>query len=164
MGHPSLGLPPDDPAAGRPAAAARLRAGGEQLAERSLAAAIARDPTLVDRYDETARRTFLRDYLQHAEQLARALETGRAHWLTDYVDWIVPVMRRRHVPMRDVGTIVQGLGDAAAAMLPPVDEASTRAIVEEAVARLDRPRHLPGDRPRGRIASLLWKASGFGGW
>ncbi len=100
MSHPAQGLPPADPTAGNPAAAARLRDAGRRLGPRALEAALALDATFSSRHDDLALRTFLRDYDRHIEQLARALETGQDRFVVQYGEWLVPVYRHRHVPMR----------------------------------------------------------------
>jgi hypothetical protein len=74
MSHPAIGLPPSDATAGRPDVAARLR-GADRLPALALEAAIRVDGTLPERHDELMLRRFLRDYGQHVEQLARAVET-----------------------------------------------------------------------------------------
>ena len=74
MSHPVLGLPPADARAGDPIAAAHLRASRARLANTALEATQRLDPTFATRYDEVQRRTFLRDYDRHIEQLARALK------------------------------------------------------------------------------------------
>ena len=80
MSHPALGLPPDDPTAGSPDAAARLRDDLGGLALRALEATCALDPSFDQRYGAPAINLFLRDEQRHIEQLARALETGNDRW------------------------------------------------------------------------------------
>src|SRR5690349_14498212 len=122
MPHPSLGLPPADIFAGHVEAAARLRRERERIARLALEASARLDPTLTSRYDETQLRLLLRDYDRHIEQVARALETGRDSFVVNYGEWIVPVYRRREVPMRDFALMLLGLRDAAATVMSP-DEA-----------------------------------------
>jgi len=164
MSHPALGLPPDNPSAGRPRAAARLRADRSGLADRALAASLAIDPGLGERHDATMLRLFLRDYQRHIEQLALALETGEDRWVAEHIVGVVPIMRRRHVSMDDFGVLWLGLRDASAATLPVDDGEAVTSIVDAGLKRLHRPAHLPGDRPRGRITGFIWKAAGIGGW
>ncbi len=161
----TLGPGPDaQTVSGSPDAAAALRRDEARLAPRALESALSRDPSLRDRYDATMLATFLRDDRRHLAELTRSLETGDEHGLNSYVGQLVPVMRRRHVPMKDFATLLLGVRDAAVAVLGPEDAARASRVTEHAVAELDRPRHLPGDRPRGRLASILWKAGGIGGW
>jgi len=161
----ALGPGPDaQTVSGSPDAAAALRREEARLLPRALDSALARDPSLRSRYDATMLATFLRDDRQTLAELARSLDTGDDRWLVSYVTQLVPVMRRRRVPMKDFATLVLGVRDAAVAVLGPADAARATQVAERAVAELDRPRHLPGDRPRGRIASILWKAAGLGGW
>jgi hypothetical protein len=65
VSHPNQGLPPADPTAGLPDAAARLRGSAPQLGAVALEASVKRDPTLSDRYSELELRHLLRDYERH---------------------------------------------------------------------------------------------------
>ena len=91
MPHPTLGLPPASLTAGYPQAAERLRRENARLCRLALEATVGRFPDFRDRYDEVALRQLLRDYRQHIEQLARALETNDASWVTNYAEWLVPI-------------------------------------------------------------------------
>jgi hypothetical protein len=144
-----------------PEAAARLRNARARLAADALRAALARDPGLGTRYDADQLRTFLRDCERHVVQLALALEEGRVGRMTEYVDVIVPVFRRRRVPLEDLATMLLGTLDAAHAELSPAAGDAATRIVEAGLARLERPRHLPGDRPRNPILHFLWKGAGI---
>ena len=114
MSHPALGLPPADATAGRPDVAARLRSAA-RLPATALEAAFRIDETLPQRYDDLMQRTFLRDYEQHIEQLARAIETGEQHFVVVWGESLVPIYRRRNVRMNDVVSLLRGLEEAALA-------------------------------------------------
>src|SRR5688572_8630897 len=101
MAHPTLGLPPHDVTAGLPDAAARLRSSRRRVAQLALQTTVRDADGFNERYDEPQLRLFLRDLERHAEQVARALETGQDSYVTNYGEWLVPVYRRRHVPMAD---------------------------------------------------------------
>lgn len=161
MSHPVLGLPPADPTAGRTDAAARLRRERARIAPLALKAAVAADATLTDRYDETMLRRFLRDHEQHIEQLARALETGEERFVTEYAEWIVPIYRRRRVPMKDAATLLVGLRQAAVAVLTPDDGRALGVLVEAWLKRLRFHRALPGDHKGNGVARFLWKGAGI---
>ncbi len=160
MSHPVLGLPPDNPRAGHPEAAARLRAERARVARLALDAALKRDPTLRERYDETYLQRFLRDYDRHIEQLARALETGDPRWVAEWVEAVVPQMRRRHVPMQDFATLGLGLADACVEVLDAVGSGAAEQMLETWLQRLKRPRHLAGDHYGNKIVHFLWKGAG----
>jgi hypothetical protein len=164
MSHPARGLPPATSDSRFTAAAARLRAERPLIARRAVAAALVQDPGLAARHGAHMLRLFVRDSERHVEQLARALETGEDRWAVEYASWIVPLMRRRGVPMRDLSTLFRGLGDAVRQIVDPKAGAEIDRLVAAMVAALDRPSHLPGDRPRNPLGSFLWKASGFAGW
>ena len=160
MSHPVTGLPPDDATAGRPEAAAHLRAERARVAALALEAALARDRTMRQRYDEVQLRLFLRDYDRHIEQLARALETGNRRWMAEWVESTIPPMRRRHVPMQDLASLLLGLGDACVEVLDAVGSGAALDAIDASLARLKRTRHLPGDHYGSRLVHFLWKGAG----
>ena len=162
MAHPSLGLPPPDRTAGAPAAAARLRSERNRLAILALEAAHRLVPAFGDRYDDLEKRRFLRDYERHIEQLARALETGDDGFVTNYGEWLVPVYRRRDVPMKDFIIMLGGLRDAALTVLPRDEARLTRELIERWAARLRHHGRLPGDHKGNPIVRFLWKGAGIG--
>jgi hypothetical protein len=162
MSHPALGLPPADPGAGHPAAAARLRAAADRLPALALKAALNRDPSLSDRHDELALRRFLRDYDRHLEQLAQAVATGEDRFVTVYAETLVPTYRRRGVRMNDVVTLVRGLEDVAVASGSAAEADAIRAPVAAWVERLRRHRRLPGDHPGNPVARFVFKGAGLG--
>ena len=162
MAHPSLGLPPEDTRAGLPAAAARLRANRGRICVVALEAAERLEPGLNQRYDETMLRTFLRDMNQHVEQLAKALETGDDSFVVNYGEWLVPIMRTRHVSMRDFMALLGGLRDASAAVLTPDENRAAAALFERWEARLKRHGRLPGDHKGNPIIRFFFKGAGIG--
>ena len=162
MPHPSLGLPPADTTAGLPEAAARLRANRERICRVALQSAERLAPGLNERYDDTMLRTFLRDYDQHLEQLAKALETGDDSFVVNYGEWIVPIYRTRHVSMRDFMALLGGLRDASAAVMSPDENRAAAALFERWEARLKRHGRLPGDHKGNPIIRFFFKGAGIG--
>jgi len=162
MHHPSLGLPPSDPTAGMPDAAARLRANKERLATVALQEAIKNAPGLDERYDERMLRLMLRDYSTHIEQLARALETGEDSYVTNYGEWLVPVYRRRGIPMADFMALLAGLRDASAGVLTPSETEVSMALFDRWADRLQRHQRLAGDHKGNSIIRFFWKGAGIG--
>jgi len=161
MGHPSLGLPPSDRTAGHSRAAERLRQEQPRLARLALDASVRLSPGFAERYSEVDMRRFLRDLDQHIEQLARALETGEDGLVTNYGEWLVPVYRRRGVPMRDFIVLLGGLRDAVLTVLPSEDVTVTRGLIERWAGRLKHHGRLPGDHKGNRIVRFFWKGAGF---
>jgi hypothetical protein len=162
MPHPSLGLPPLDETAGLPEAAAKLRANSERLQRIALQAAIRLEPAIDENYDETMLRLLLRDYERHIEQLARALETGSDYYVVQYGEWLVPIYRRRHIPMRDFLALLGGLRDAAATVLTPAENQESVELFERWGARLKHHGRLPGDHKGNPIIRFFWKGAGIG--
>ena len=162
MPHPALGLPPTDPRAGHPVAAARILAAGERLPSLALAEAFRIDPTLRDRHDELMLRHFLRDYEGHIEQLARAVASGEDRFVFVYGESLVPIYRRRGVRMNDVVSLVRGLEAAAVALGPAAEADVIRAPVAAWVAAIRRHRRLAGDHEGNRVARFVWKGAGLG--
>jgi hypothetical protein len=161
MAHPSLGLPPPDFAASDPEAGAQLRRHRARIARLALEASLRLAPDLRARYDEIALRHFLRDYDQHIEQLARALDTGDESWVTNYAEWLVPVYRRREVPVKDFATLVLGLRDAVVAVLPRDEAERATAMLQRWRTRLRRHQPLPGDHRGNPIVRFFWKGAGI---
>lgn len=162
MAHPSLGYPPPDVTAGLPEAAARLRAGRSRLSRIALQATLREDPGFDDRYDETSLRLFLRDYEQHVEQLAKALETGDDYFVVQYGEWLAPIYRRRRVPMRDFMVLLVGLRHAAATVLTPDENKVAAELFERWAERLRHHQRLPGDHKGNPIIRFFWKGAGIG--
>jgi hypothetical protein len=160
MPHPSLGLPPRDRTAGHPDAAARLRAGRSRLARIALEDTLRDAPRFKAAYDELALRRFLRDYDRHIEQLARAIETGDPYYTAQYGEWLVPVYRRREVPMKDVIALVGGLRQAAATVLTPDESNAAGPLFDAWVARLRFHQRLPGDHSGNKVVRFFWKGAG----
>jgi hypothetical protein len=161
MPHPSLGLPPRDVTAGQPAAAGRLRASKKRLGRLALENAVRAAPRLTETYDELALRLFLRDFERHVEQLARAMETGDPYYVAQYGEWLVPIYRRRDVPMKDVIALLGGLRNAAATVLTPAENEVAAKHFERWVERLQHHRRLPGDHKGNPIVRFFWKGAGI---
>src|SRR5574340_1378950 len=161
VSHPNQGLPPADPRAGRPAAAASLRGARDRLARVALEEAVKRDPTLSDRYTELELRHLLRDYDRHLEQLAQALETGQVRFVTEYAEWLMPLYRRRHVQAKDLANLVRGLQAAATAVISPADLPALRESCDAWVKVLEFHRRLPGDHPGNAVVRFAFKGAGI---
>lgn len=160
MPHPSLGLPPRDRTAGHPDAAERLRASRVRLGRIALEATVRNAPRFSETYDELAMRRFLRDYDRHIEQLARGVETGDPYYTAMYGEWLVPVYRRRGVPMKDVMALVRGLQEAAATVLTPAENEDAQPLFERWLARLKHHQRLPGDHTGNKVVRFFWKGAG----
>jgi len=141
--------------------AARLR-DAARLPATALAAAYRIDATLPERYDEIMQRTFLRDYQQHIEQLARAIETGEDRFVVVWGESLVPVYRRRNVRMNDVVSLLRGLEEAAVALGPAADADVIREPLSAWVERMRHHRRLPGDHEGNAAVRFVWKGAGFG--
>jgi hypothetical protein len=159
--HPSLGLPPVGPSSPHADAAARLRDHRVRLARVALDAAMERDPKLREKYDDVALREMLRDYERHIEQLALALETGVEAYVVNYGEWLVPIYRRRKIPMRDFATMLLGLRDAAATVVTGDDATELDRLIDRWRVRLKRHAGLPGDHKGNPIVRFFWKAAGI---
>ncbi|HEX5148305.1 MAG TPA: hypothetical protein VFW02_04440 [Candidatus Limnocylindrales bacterium] len=160
MSHPSLGLPPRDPAAGYPDAARRIRQGASRLATRALAAAIDADPTIRVRYDEAGQRHLLRDAELLAERVALSVESGDPAPASEYADMTAPVYRRRRVPMDDLVALCEGLRVALPSVLAPGELPTGGAALDAAIEVYRWHRRLAGDaRKRNRLLQFLYKGA-----
>lgn len=162
MPHPSLGSPPSDASAGNPALAGRLRDAADRLPAAALVVALRVDPTIQDRYDEIMLRRFVRDYERHVAQLIRAVTTGESRFVAEYGESLVPVYRRRGVRMNDVVSLLQGLEEAAVAIVPRAEATPIREHMAAWVERMRRHRRLPGDHQGNKVVRFIWKGAGLG--
>ena len=160
MSHPSLGLPPRDLSAGRPAAAATLRAARSRLAARALESALDADPTIEARYDELGLRRLLHDATVMLDQLATALAAGEPGVASAWAEQVAPLFRRRGVPMDDLIALAEGLRGAVRAALPPEDAADVDTAVDAAIAAFRWHRRIAGDaRRRNRLLDAIYKGA-----
>jgi hypothetical protein len=161
MAHPSLGLPPADTSAGHPQAAERVRREQLRLGRLALEATARRDPDFTARYDETTMRLLLRDFERHLEQVARALETGEDSFVVNYGEWLVPVYRRRKVPMKDFTLMLMGLRDVATTVLSPDETQVLTDLIDRWREKLKHHGRLPGDHKGNAIVRFFWKGAGI---
>ena len=145
MSHPSLGLPPSDPTAGLPDAAARIRTNEPRLAARALRVAMDADATIERRFDETGLRQLLRDAELLAERVAVSVETGRPDLAHEYAEWTAPVYRRRGVSMDDVVALCEGLREAFPSVLAPGELPAADAALDAAIKAYRWHRRIAGD-------------------
>lgn len=160
MSHPSLGLPPRDLGAGRPAAAATLRASRLRLAARALEIALDADATIGTRYDELALRRLLHDATVMLDQFATALAAGEPAVASAWAEQVAPLFRRRGVPMDDLVALAEGLRRAVRATLPPDDAGDVDAAVDAAIGAFRWHRRIAGDaRKRNRLIDAIYKGA-----
>jgi hypothetical protein len=158
VSHPSLGLPPPDETAGFPAAARRLRGVTARLGVRALEIAVERDPTLRDRYDELGLRHLLRDTETFIDRIALAIASNDPGPVPAFVDQVVPLYRRRRVPMDDVANLFEGLRSAIAPFLVGPEVESMHAAIDAGIAQARWNRRIAGDaRKRNRLVQFLYK-------
>ena len=159
MSHPSLGLPQAS-GAGFPAAADRIRAARERLGARALEAAVELDPTLRARLGDDGLRRLLRDTEVYLDRIALAVAAADPAPVREWVDWVVPIYRRRRVPLDDVQTLTEGLRAALGAVLSADERAPADAALDEGIAVLRWNRRLGGDaRKRNRILDAIYRGA-----
>jgi hypothetical protein len=158
VSHPSLGLPPSDPNAGLPDAAARIRTNEPRLAARALRIAMDADPTIERRFDETGLRQLLRDAELLAERVAVSVETDRPDLAREYAEWTAPVYRRRGVSMDDVVALCEGLREAFPSVLAPGELPAAGAALDAAIKAYRWHRRIAGDaRRKNAFLQFLYK-------
>jgi len=143
-----------DMTAGYPAAADRIRASRARLAVRALEAAADRDPTLRERQGEAGLRHLLRDTDGYLERVALAVASGSPVQVREWAEWVVPVFRRRRVPMDDLIALSEGVRVAVAAVLSEQERAAADLGLAQAIAVFHWHRGLGGDARRHN--RLLW--------
>ena len=160
MSHPSLGLPPPDPTAGYPDAAARIRTDLERLATRALRVAMDADRTIGERYDEAGLRHLVRDAQLLAERIALSLETGRPDLAREYAEWTAPVYRRHRTPMDDLIALCEGLRATFPSVIAPAEQAAASEALDAAIDAYRWHRRIAGDaRRKNAFLQFLYKGA-----
>jgi hypothetical protein len=152
--HPNLGLAPIDVTAGHPDAAEKIRSNALRLSAGALESALMSDPTIRARSDEAGLRRLLRDTELMVDRLAICLASGDDRWLVEYAEWIVPIYRRRGVPLADLGAVCAGIRDTLEPQLNPDELAVATRSLDAAIAILARDGRLAGDTHK---RNALWK-------
>jgi len=125
---------------------------------RALAAAIDRDPTLQERYDETDLRQRLRDAQLLAERVALAVAADDTTPMREYADWTAPVYRRKRVPLDDLISLCEGLRVALPAVLRADEMPVADRAIDDAIAQYRWHRRLAGDaRKRNAFLQFIYK-------
>jgi hypothetical protein len=160
VSHPSLGLPPRDLSGGDPAAAAALRAGGERLQARALAAAFDLDPTLRDRHTQLVLDGLLSDLQAFVDRLVVAIASGDGRAMATFADLVAVRYRKRRIPMDDVITLCEGLRRAAAAAVEPDSQPAIDGAIDAAIEVFRWHRRLAGDaRKRNPLLAFIYKGA-----
>jgi hypothetical protein len=158
--HPSLGLPPDDPAAGDPDAAERIRSNAERLAARALRIAMDADRTIEQRHDEAGLRQLMWDARLLADRVALCVQTGRPGLAREYAEWTAVTYRRSRTPLDDIIGLCEGLRAALPSALQPGQLASPGEALDAAIAAYRWNRRIAGDaRKRNRLLQLIYKGA-----
>ena len=160
MSHPSLGLPPRDDRAGFPDAAAKLTRNRAMIGQRALEIAVDRDPGFRDRHDELALRRLLRDTEILIDRLALSVASNDPKPMGEFADQVVPVYRRRKVPMDDLIKLSEGLRAAAGSYLTGDELPPMHAAIDAAIHEYKWHRRIAGDaRKRNRLLQAIYKGA-----
>lgn len=160
VSHPSLGLPPRDMASGFPAATERLRRAQSRLGARALEVALDRDPSMSERHGVLGLRKLLRDTETLIDRLGVAVASNDPIAVAAWAEWVVPIYRRRRVPMDDLILLCDGLRLAIPAVLAPDERTIAEVSLDEAVRVFRWHRRIAGDaRKRNRLLALLYKGA-----
>ena len=158
MSHPSIGRPPIDMTAGFPDAAARMKSARSRIAARALEIALAADPGMRDRYDETGLRQLLRDAELLVERVALSVAADDPYFARDYAGWTVILYRRRKVPMDDLVGLCEGIRGALPSVLPAEALVPAHEAIDGAVEVYRWSRRLAGDaRKKNAFLQFLYK-------
>ena len=160
MRHPSLGVAPRDETAGFPQAAERLRAATARVGARALEIAVERDPTLADRHSEMGLRHLLRDTEIIVDRIALAVATDDPSPMREFADQVVPLYRRRRVPMDDLVQLSEGLRAAMAPYLDGPEAAPMHAAIDAGIVQFRWNRRIAGDaRKRNALLEFIYKGA-----
>ncbi len=146
--------------AGFPDAAARLLAASARVGARTLEIVAAEDPDFREHYDEIALRRLLRDTEVFIERLSRSLASADPEFVRAWAEQVVPVYRRRQVPMDDLIRISEGLRLAAKGVVAPGERGPIDEAIDAAVKVFRRHHRIAGGgRRRNRLLELLYKGA-----
>jgi hypothetical protein len=143
--------------AGFPDAAVRLQSASDRVGARTLEIVTAEDPRFSEHHDEIAR---LRDTEVFIERLCRSLASADPEFVRAWAEQVVPVYRRRQVPMDDLIRISEALRLAAKSVVAPGERAPIDEAIDAAVKVFHRHRRIAGGgRRRNRLLQLLYKGA-----
>ena len=148
--HPNLGLAPFDMKAGFVDVAARLRARKTAIATQALEAAVKADPSFRTRYPDAGLRRLIHDGELLMERLATSLAADDVRWIAEYCEWVVPIYRRKRIPLADLAAIARSAIDVIAPDLNEAELASATRALDAADVVLRRNGRVAGDRHKRR--------------
>jgi hypothetical protein len=147
-------------ASGFPAATERLQRAHSRLGARALEVALDRDPSMRERHGELGLRRLLRDTETLVDRLGVAVASHDALAVAAWAEWVVPIYRRRRVPMDDLIHLCDGLRLAVPAVLAPDERSIAEAALDEAVRVFRWHRRIAGDaRKRNRFLAAIYKGA-----
>jgi hypothetical protein len=131
-----------------------------KLGTRALEIAIERDPTLADRRGETGLRQLLRDTQIFVDRIALSVATNDPAPMREFADQVVPLYRRRRVPMDDLVVLSEGLRSAMAPFLEGPEAEPMHAAIDAGIAVMRWNRRIAGDaRKRNRLLEAIYKGA-----
>ena len=143
-----------------PAAADRIRVERAALGAGAIEALVTSDPSIRDRLGDDGLRLLLRDTEIYLERVARAVASGDPGQLGEWADWVVPVYRRRKVPLDDLIGLGEATREVLAGMLQPEELAAADAAITAASAVLRWHRRIAGDaRRRNRYLDAIYRGA-----
>jgi hypothetical protein len=148
--HPNLGLAPFDMKSGFVDAAARVRARKTAIATQALEGAAQADPSFRTRYDDAGLRRLIHDGELLVERLATSLAADDVRWIAEYCEWVVPIYRRKRIPLADLASITQAAIDVVAPDLNETELAAATRALDAADVVLRRNGRVAGDRHKRR--------------
>jgi len=141
--------------AGFPAAADALRRDRAAIAAVALEAAMAADPELRGHFDGAGLVRFRHDAEVLVERLAMCVASDDSRWLTEYAEWIGPVLRRRGVSQWDAVPVCEAIRDVVGKRLSDEESAVAGRSLDAASAVLRKNGRVGGDGHK-RNALLKW--------
>jgi hypothetical protein len=123
-------------------------------------AAVAADATLGQRHEAGALLRLEQDAHAFLELLAEAVASADAGVARGWAEQVVPVFRRRAVPMDDLVTLAEAIRSVVDSVLPSEAFAVAGAALDRAIEVFRWHRRLGGDaRKRNRLLAFLYKGA-----
>lgn len=146
--------------AGFPEAANRLTTSSSRVGSRALEIAVASDPTIQERLGEVGLRQLLRDTQIYIDRLALSMASADPAFAREWATEVVPIYRRRQVPMDDLIVLSEALRRASQIVVAPGERAPLDGAIDAAIDVFRHHRRIGGDaRKRNRILRFLYKGA-----
>jgi hypothetical protein len=141
--------------AGYPAAAEALQRDRTFVASHALQVVVAHDPEFRVRFTERGMLNLIHDAEVLTGRLAMCLSSNETRWLSEYAEWLSPILRRRGVAQADIAAVCEGIREVVDERLGPDERALADRSIDAAAEVFRKNGRIGGDTHK-RNALLRW--------